>query len=261
MHENGVQGDVLNFFEEPWTRVAAALRNTRAALLPVGATEAHGPHLPLSTDIIIAEGMAAAAAETLRRRGVGSVVLPPVPFAVTYASSVFPGTVGLTPGTLAAVVVDVARSLARHGIRCLCLCNAHLEPIHVETLQRAAAAAEWEAPLAAGVVDVREPRWADRLSEEFRRGARHAGSYETALVMALRPDLVREEERRRLAPLWIDLPARLREGARTFRDAGSELAYFGDPAAATVEEGRRLLAALGEIVADAVDELLQRAPR
>src|SRR5690606_4795040 len=87
MHENGVQGDVLNFFEEPWTRVAAALRNTRAALLPVGATEAHGPHLPLSTDIIIAEGMAAAAAETLRRRGVGSVVLPPVPFAVTYASS------------------------------------------------------------------------------------------------------------------------------------------------------------------------------
>lgn len=246
----------FRLFDLPWTEAAEVLTQAPVALLPVGATEAHGPHLPLSTDIVIAEGTADAGARALAEQGIPSVVLPALPFAVTYVGSVFPGTVGITPGALASVITDLGRSLARHGVRALCLCNAHLDPAHVETLKRAAATVEWEAGIRAGALDLREERWAARLSEEFRRGARHAGAYETALLMALRPDLVREEQRRALAPVWIDLPARLREGARTFKDAGSDLAYFGDPAAASAAEGEQLLAALGGIVRDLVLELL-----
>lgn len=244
--------DSFHLFEMTWQEAAERLRSARVALLPTGAVEAHGPHLPLGADVIIARGTADAGARALEAASVPAIVLPALPYAVTYVSSVFPGTVGITPAALGAVVTDIGRSLARQGIRTLCLCNAHLEPANVETLKRAAATVEWEAGIKADAIDLREERWAQRLSEEFRRGARHAGAYETALLMALRPDLVREERRRGLAPLWIDLPARLREGARTFKDAGSELAYFGDPAAATREEGERLLEALGGIVRDCV---------
>lgn len=247
----------IHLFDVPWTEADEILKTAHVALLPTGALEAHGPHLPLSTDVVIAEGTAEAGARALAEEGIESVILPAIPYAVTYVSSVFPGTVGVTPGSLGGLVTDVARSLARHGVRYLCICNAHLEPAHVETLQRAAATAEWEADITARAIDVREERWAARLSEEFRRGARHAGSYETALLMALRPDLVNDEARKTLDPLWIDLPGRLAEGARTFADAGSELAYFGDPAAATTEEGEQLLAALGTIVRDCVMEMMQ----
>jgi creatinine amidohydrolase/Fe(II)-dependent formamide hydrolase-like protein len=54
-----------------------------------------------------------------------------------------------------------------------------------------------------------------------------------------------------LQPVWIDLPARMREGARTFKDAGARNAYFGDPAGASADEGKLLLHALGEMIVSA----------
>ncbi len=104
--------------------------------------------------------------------------------------------------------------------------------------------------------DKREQRWAVRLSEEFQRGARHAGSYETSLLLATSPEAVRVDALEDLPPLWIDLPAQLRAGARTFAEAGSPLGYFGDPARSSAEEGERLLAALAAMVREAVLEVL-----
>lgn len=86
------------------------------------------------------------------------------------------------------------------------------------------------------------------LSDEFRAGARHAGSYETSIVMAAQPGYATPVALDQLPPVWIDLPARLREGARTFAEAGAALGYFGDPASASHAEGERMLAALAEIV-------------
>lgn len=70
--------------------------------------------------------------------------------------------------------------------------------------------------------------------------------------MAERPDAVRMDLVRNLEPVWIDLPARLREGARTFADAGATLGYFGEPARASVSEGHRMLDALAKMVVDLV---------
>jgi creatinine amidohydrolase len=61
-----------------------------------------------------------------------------------------------------------------------------------------------------------------------------------------------------LPPLWINLLEAVQKGARTFDQAGSPKAYFGDPAQATAEEGKQLLDALGPIVADAAEELMRR---
>jgi creatinine amidohydrolase len=75
--------------------------------------------------------------------------------------------------------------------------------------------------------------------------------------MADRPELVREAQRQRLAPVWIDLPDRIRNhGARTFKEAGSEQAYFGDPARASAAEGEQIFDALAMMIVATVKELL-----
>jgi hypothetical protein len=66
--------------------------------------------------------------------------------------------------------------------------------------------------------------------------------------MAAQPSGVRAEILSQLEPVWIDLPARLRAGARTFEEAGGTQAYFGDPAVATAADGRRLIGELGSII-------------
>jgi creatinine amidohydrolase len=94
--------------------------------------------------------------------------------------------------------------------------------------------------------------WVLRLTEEFQSGACHAGSFEGSVVMAARPDLVREKIRRSLEPNPQSLSVAIREGKNTFEEAGGDQAYFGEPAAASVEEGRRTIEILGEILAEAV---------
>ncbi len=234
------------------------LKTARAAILPTGATEAQGPHLPMAADAIIAEEMALRGATELRGRGIEVLILPTVSYAVSYASSQFPGTMNISPATLQALVIDIGRRLDGHGVHYLLLASSHIEPAHLQSLQDAAFALEWETRLKVAVLDIREPRWAERLSEEFRRGARHAGAYGTSLVWAVRPDLVNVEVARQLPPVWIDLLAAVRGGARTFVEAGAKLAYFGNPAQASPEEGNRLFQALGSIIADSVEELLRR---
>ena len=66
--------------ELTWEEVRDLERARTVAILPVGALEAHGPHLPLATDVIIARAMARAGAERLAARGIGAVLLPPLPY-------------------------------------------------------------------------------------------------------------------------------------------------------------------------------------
>ncbi|HET8678493.1 MAG TPA: creatininase family protein [bacterium] len=241
-----------------WTEARERFKAACVAIVPSGANEAAGPHLPTSADTIMAEEMCVRGAAELQRRGVDSLVLPTLPYGASYASYPFPGTIVLTPTAIQAVMTDVGRSVERHGLSHLLLASAHLEPGHLSALQAAGYILERETRLKVSVLDLREPRWAGRLSEEFRSGARHAGSYATSLVLAARPDLVHMDVARTLAPVWINLLDAIQKGARTFDQVGSDLAYFGEPAKASAEEGERLFQALGTIIADAVEELLRR---
>lgn len=218
------------------------------ALLPTGAIEAHGPHLPLDTDLTIATETAYRAARLLLYRGESALVLPALGYGVSYVGTCFPGTIPLSADVLTEMVVNILNEVARQGPDRLVIVNAHLEPAHIAALAAAAQRAQNETQAAIAFPDQREPRWAATLSEEFRQGARHAGSYETSLMLAARPDAVRRELLDGLPPVWVDLPARLQEGAKTFAEAGGTDGYFGDPAQATVEEGEQLFDALARMV-------------
>ena len=219
------------------------------AILPVGAIEAHGPHLPLVTDVIIAAAAAKAALPGLRRLDLHPILLPPLHYTAAPFAAGFPGTISLQPATFSALLTDIAASLEQQGVAALVVVNAHLDPAHLAAI---GVVAERGGPMPVIHPDLTERRWALRLGDEFRSGACHAGRYETSVVMAAAPELVRDEERRGLAANPASLSRAIRAGAATFEEAGVGEAYCGDPAAATAREGEDTVAALAAIVVEAV---------
>lgn len=235
-----------------WEEVRDLDRARAVALLPVGAIEAHGPHLPLSTDVVIATAMARVGAGRIARHGLHVVVLPSLPFTAAPFGAAFAGTLSIAPATVTALVLDLARELTRHGFAALGIANAHLDPTHLAALAEAVEKAHSERLLPLAFPNLSRKPWALRLGEEFRSGACHAGRFEGSVVLAERPELVREEARAALAPNPASLATAIREGKRTFEEAGGPSAYFGWPAEASAAEGRSTVDALGEILAEAV---------
>lgn len=235
--------------------VAALLRAPRTAvLLPVGSTEPHGPHLPLCTDALLSEVVCERAAVALREKGVSAVVAPSLPYGVTRYASEFAGAISLSPELLERVLVELLQQYRAQGFTRVAMVNNHLEPEHVECVQRAARAVE-------GAVFPNQltRRWGRTLHEEFRRGDCHAGLYESSLVMAARPALVDDTIRVGLDAVPISLSDAIRKGLTRFRAMGSERGYFGRPAEATRDEGEAQYARLTEMVVTEVLESLEGA--
>src|SRR2546426_531891 len=237
---------VLDLAHLTWEEVRDLDRTKAVAILPVGAVEAHGPHLPLATDVIIADTMGRLAA-----RGYDAVMLPALTYTAAEFAAGFPGTVSLRPATVTALLVDLARSLARHGLRVLAVANAHLDPAHLAAIEAAAAQTEPETGARIVFPDVTRKPWAPRLTEEFRSGACHAGQYESSIVLAVRPELVRQAIRRSLPANPRSLSVAVRSGETSFEAAGGPRAYFGSPADAGADEGTRTIEVLGAILEEA----------
>lgn len=235
-----------------WEEVRDLDRARTILILPVGAIEAHGPHLPLGSDILIAQAMARAGAARIEAQGLGALILPALPYTAAMFGAGFPGTISVQGSTVTALILDLARELTRHGFAALALANAHLDPAHLDAIAGAERRARDEDLIPVICPDVSRKPWALRLSEEFKSGACHAGRYESSIVLAVRADLVREGIRRDLPPNPASLSKAIRAGARTFEEANAKRAYFGWPAEATAEEGKETIDALGGILADAV---------
>ncbi len=208
-------------------------------LLPLGATEPHGPHAPLATDTLISVGICDRAAERLEGE-IRVLVLPAVPYGVTRYGSAFPGAVSIGEETLRSLVTEIAETIGP-----LVLVNSHFEPEQVETLRATGL------PL----LDLTRRANAERLTEEFRSGSCHAGRYETSLVLADRPDLVHSDRMPALEERLVDMPAAIREGRTSFVAMGMDQAYCGSPAEATAKEGEETFATLTDMLVELIREV------
>ena len=244
----------MSVFLEEMTFEDAVAHAGAVAFLPTGATEAHGPHLPLNTDVVIAREGAHRAALALREEGIDAIVLPPLAYAVTEFAATFGGTISLPFETAKAMIRDVILGAVRAGFSAVVLCNAHLEPDNIRALKAAMDEAKARGAKVAFPDVTRKPH-ALRLGEEFRSGACHAGRYESSLVLASRPELVRAK-RTELAPNPASLSVAIREGKKNFVDAGGPDAYFGWPADASVAEGEELYTTMADIFMSAAKELI-----
>lgn len=241
--------------EMTWPEAQKARERGALVLVPVGSTEAHGPHLPLATDVIISDELCRRVARALEDRGIAeAVVAPALAYAVTEYAGDFAGTVTLPRETAVALVRDVIAGLHAQGFARVVLVNSHLEPAHLETLRDAASAAEAKTGKKPCFPDACSKRWARTLTEEFKKGACHAGRYESSLVLAARPELVRESVRASLVPRAIDLAKAMKSGVKTFKEAGAGEAYFGDPALASVEHGEEIYGLLVDMVMTEIAE-------
>ena len=203
--------------------------------VPVGSCEQHGPHLPLCTDTLVAVALA----EALGRHRRDVVVAPTVGISASGEHAGFPGTLSIGTDVLARSLTELVRS-ARAWARAVVVVSAHGG--NADALARVSATAADEGD----VVVVHTPHVPD--------GDAHAGRTETALVLVLAPALVRHNDA--VAGPSTPLPeliGRLRdEGVAAVSPSG----VLGDPAGASAEEGRQILAALCEDLCRAVDEAL-----
>jgi creatinine amidohydrolase len=247
---------LLRFADTTWERVRDLDRQNAVAILPTGATEAHGPHLPLDTDVTIADAMAEAGGRLLDAAGLDVAILPALAYTPARFAAGFAGTIDIRPETTAALIVDIATSLHRNGIGTLAIANAHFDPAHLEALHLAADAVRDRGLMAVAFPDVTRRPWGSRLTDEFRSGACHAGRYEGSIVLARTPDRVDLETMKSLPANPVSLSDAIREGKHTFAEAGGERAYFGSPSEATAEEGVATIEILGQILAESVQEML-----
>ncbi|CAN5604760.1 creatininase family protein [soil metagenome] len=228
--------------------VHQAISEHPVLLLPIGAIEAHGPHLPIDTDVIIAVHLAERATVSLRTHGTAAWTLPPLTYSVSWVGSGFSGTIPIAGDVFESYLGGVLAALERLSPAAIVVVNAHLEPAHVAAIRHAAKQAEAATAVTIVFPDQREPRWSIQLSPEFHAGQRHGGSYETSLMLAADRSTVRTEVANQLRALPINLPERLKAGAKTFQEAGGLQGYFGDPASASVSEGERLYGVLESII-------------
>lgn len=167
---------------------AEASKTIKIALIPVGATEQHGPNLALGTDYVIAHRLSQRIAAGIHPR---AVVVPPVPMGVSYHHMGFPGTLTFSPETFIAVCVDIASSLKRQGIGHVVFVNGHNG--NTATLNVAVTKICYELDMKAAV-----SFWFQQASDVVREVSRterfgHACEVETSMLMALRGDMVRED--------------------------------------------------------------------
>jgi creatinine amidohydrolase len=212
-----------------WPEVAARAGRSLLAV-PVGATEQHGPHLPIGTDTLVATALA----DRLAGARDDVLVAPAVAYGSSGEHAGFAGTVSIGGPTTTAVLTELVRSAdAFRGVVLVCGHGGNADAV------RAAVA-------------VVEPEGRDVLAwfPSVPGGDAHAGRTETSLLLALRPDAVRTDaaEAGDTRPLADLLPA-LRAGGVA---AVSPNGVLGDPAGASADDGARLLADLTDDLVAAV---------
>lgn len=235
------------------TRGEAAARAPGAlAVLPVGATEQHGPHLPLGTDFLAVEHIARSAA-ALAQPETDVLVTPTLPFGSSHHHYPFGGTISLATEHYYAALRDMVESLVIAGFQRVFILNGHggnhelVQLVARDLILRhpvnLAAASYWD--LARATLLEHEPDLGRHLPG-------HAGLFETSLIMAIRPDLVSPSLPQRgaaeqAAATVAAVPFRV-ERAGWWQSLDG---FTDGPALASAERGTRLLQSIVLAVAEA----------
>ncbi|HMO57490.1 MAG TPA: creatininase family protein [Roseiflexaceae bacterium] len=243
---------MLRLFETLSRTELRELASTALVLLPVGAIEQHGPHLPVGTDRMLVAHVAAAAAEQAGAT-IPIIVAPVLPFGSSHHHLPFGGTISLATETYYRALCDMIESLVTSGFQRIFLLNGHGGNSELIQLVARDLALRHRVHIAAA------PYWSIAWQALVAAGALqgapvpgHAGTFETSLMLALHPDLVREP-----LPQRADQPDGSTLGFEPYR---SELhgawqrmdGYTDSPQQASAKRGRQMLRVIVPLVDHAV---------
>lgn len=242
---------------------ASGLAARTLAILPVAAVEQHGPHLPLSVDARLMQGVIDAALPLLPPE-LPLLLLPPQNIGLSTEHLSFAGTLSLTPETLLALWGELGEAVARAGICQLLLLNSHggnVAPMDIaaRTLRQRCGLRVWRCSW----FDLPLPDEVQALfsAEEHRFGI-HGGAIETSMMLHLAPETVRmeharywhsssEERAKHCAIAGNGRSVKLGWAIEDYNASGA----VGDATTASAEKGARLVAAAGEALAKLIIEL------
>lgn len=170
------------------TEVAARQGEMAVALIPVGATEQHGPNLAMGVDWRIAEALATRIAERVEPL---AVVVPAFPYGLSAHHLSFPGTISISAASFTAVMTDVVLSVARHGVRKVVFVNGHRGNENILGVLTTTLTYEHG-------VEAASAFWMTQASDVVARHRQterwgHACEIETSVALALVPQLVRPD--------------------------------------------------------------------
>jgi creatinine amidohydrolase len=233
-----------------WPEVQSELAAGRdTVVMAFGATEQHGPHMPLATDALIGDHLARLVADELN-----AFLAPTVRVGCSEHHLEFPGTLSISAQTFHAVVADLVRSLARGGFRRVVLLPTHggnFAPL-AEAIQKLGPVEglEVRALTDLGALMAIAQLGAEEFGVPLNEGGLHAGEWETSMLEAIHPDLVHPERGQPgyTGDLEAAIGAVFTEGVHRLAPNG----VLGDPSQASPEHGRRywdkvLSVALAEI--------------
>ncbi len=247
-----------------WPEIEEHLRNDDVALVPIGATEQHGHHLPLMVDT----GWAEAACEEAARIA-GAVIAPPVHFGWSPHHMGYPGTITFSADTLRRVAVDICTSLICHGFHHIVIVNgnriANLPPLEIAAVELQNSTGARVAVADTGLIARHEIK---ALCEAADGGIEHAGEAETSLALHWSGDHVDMNQAlfsEPAAPGAFDYPVELDPDlngnavsrfitAAQHREATAPYGCNADPTAASAEKGAAMVAAIGQNLAQFIEE-------
>jgi creatinine amidohydrolase len=225
--------------------VEEAINDYPVAILPLGATEQHGHHLPLGVDVMLAEGISRLVAEETR-----ALLLPALPFGYSWVWRDIPGTVSIEQHNVEVVIKDVAHSVSRYGIELLALINGH----DANNASMKYAARELQDELDTTTIYFFYPGLTEVMAEYCDsptwHGMIHACELETSLMLAMYPEQVRME---RAVAEYPEKPSLYGKSTVSLGDLSSSGVY-GDATRATAGKGRQMLDAFIGTISENIKE-------
>lgn len=247
--------ELVEWGQLTWPEAKAAVALMPACIVPFGSVEAHGPHLPLDSDSLVA---AAECRRVCERTGV--ILMPVVTYGQTWSLYGFPGTLSVSIYTLIALTKDLVRSLRDHGFRLVFLYSGHLG--NMAGLKQAIRECHDELPdVKVVLLDCLEDalRQLDDLLTTPRSHPAliHSCEIETSVLLEVAPDRVHMDRAVREYPAYppeFDLTP-------TRWDAVTTSGVLGDATAATTEKGRAIVVAEVDLMVNIVEQELARVRR
>jgi len=223
------------------------LKKTQTVIIPVGSLEAHGHHLPLSTDTIEVYEITKKVAQLI-----DVFVAPPIPYGICRSTSKHPGTVGITGNTLRNLIRDIVKSLHSHNLKNFIIISGHASSVHLSALQEAGESILEEMPSKVNIAIVSAfdlvKQVAGKICETDNDS--HAGEIETSLILHLKPHLVKGKGKKEYP--HFPYPFLTRNKRKYWKNA-----VWGNPIKASAKKGE----IISNLLIDKIVEIVKKIDR